>query len=160
MARQSSQLYCRAATQYLRFAHKKRTSHDVRSNNNVLELMRHFRFGHDDMLAQFRVIFTKLHLARSVFRLGILGRCIEITSFFVFQFYNFFAAFLGCHFLTFYLFWVGFYCKNYWKSSTFYHNMSGHGRMAKLVDALDLGSSGATHQSSNLCTPTKYQYTG
>lgn len=27
--------------------------------------------------------------------------------------------------------------------------------MAKLVDALDLGSSGATHQSSNLCTRTK-----
>ena len=26
--------------------------------------------------------------------------------------------------------------------------------MAKLVDALDLGSSGETHQSSNLCTPT------
>ena len=28
--------------------------------------------------------------------------------------------------------------------------------MAKLVDALDLGSSGATHQSSNLCTRTKF----
>lgn len=27
--------------------------------------------------------------------------------------------------------------------------------MAKLVDALDLGSSGETHQSSSLCTPTK-----
>ena len=27
--------------------------------------------------------------------------------------------------------------------------------MAKLVDALDLGSSGATHQSSSLCTRTK-----
>ena len=27
--------------------------------------------------------------------------------------------------------------------------------MAKLVDALDLGSSGVTHQSSNLCTRTK-----
>lgn len=26
--------------------------------------------------------------------------------------------------------------------------------MAKLVDALDLGSSGETHQSSNLCTST------
>ena len=31
-----------------------------------------------------------------------------------------------------------------------------HGRMAKLVDALDLGSSGETHQSSNLCTPTNF----
>ena len=31
---------------------------------------------------------------------------------------------------------------------------SHKGRMAKLVDALDLGSSGATHQSSSLCTPT------
>ena len=29
------------------------------------------------------------------------------------------------------------------------------GRVAKLVDALDLGSSGATHQSSSLCVPTK-----
>lgn len=29
------------------------------------------------------------------------------------------------------------------------------GHMAKLVDALDLGSSGETHQSSNLCMPTK-----
>ena len=28
--------------------------------------------------------------------------------------------------------------------------------MAKLADALDLGSSGATHQSSNLCTRTKF----
>ena len=28
--------------------------------------------------------------------------------------------------------------------------------MAKLVDALDLGSSGVTHQSSSLCTPTKH----
>ena len=28
--------------------------------------------------------------------------------------------------------------------------------MAKLVDALDLGSSGVTHQSSNLCTRTKF----
>ena len=28
------------------------------------------------------------------------------------------------------------------------------GRMAELVDALDLGSSGATHQSSSLCSPT------
>ena len=28
--------------------------------------------------------------------------------------------------------------------------------MAKLVDALDLGSSGETHQSSSLCTPTKF----
>ena len=27
--------------------------------------------------------------------------------------------------------------------------------MAKLVDALDLGSSGETHQSSSLCTPSK-----
>ena len=26
--------------------------------------------------------------------------------------------------------------------------------MAKLVDALDLGSSGETHKSSNLCMPT------
>ncbi len=32
-----------------------------------------------------------------------------------------------------------------------------YGRMAKLVDALDLGSSGETRQSSNLCTPTKFQ---
>ncbi len=28
------------------------------------------------------------------------------------------------------------------------------GHMAKLVDALDLGSSGVTHQSSSLCMPT------
>lgn len=30
------------------------------------------------------------------------------------------------------------------------------GHMAKLVDALDLGSSGETHQSSSLCMPTKF----
>ena len=30
--------------------------------------------------------------------------------------------------------------------------------MAKLVDALDLGSSGETHQSSSLCTPTNNLY--
>ena len=30
----------------------------------------------------------------------------------------------------------------------------GLGRMAELVDALDLGSSGETHQSSSLCSPT------
>ena len=29
--------------------------------------------------------------------------------------------------------------------------------MAKLVDALDLGSSGATHRSSSLLTRTKYK---
>ena len=29
-----------------------------------------------------------------------------------------------------------------------------NGRMAKLVDALDLGSSGETHKSSSLFTPT------
>lgn len=31
--------------------------------------------------------------------------------------------------------------------------------MAKLVDALDLGSSGETHQSSSLCMPTKISIT-
>ena len=33
--------------------------------------------------------------------------------------------------------------------------VSKKGHMAKLVDALDLGSSGETHQSSSLCMPTK-----
>lgn len=32
------------------------------------------------------------------------------------------------------------------------------GHMAKLVDALDLGSSGVTHQSSSLCMPTKNRF--
>ena len=32
--------------------------------------------------------------------------------------------------------------------------VSKNGHMAKLVDALDLGSSGETHQSSSLCMPT------
>ncbi len=32
------------------------------------------------------------------------------------------------------------------------------GHMAKLVDALDLGSSGAIHQSSSLCMPTRFHY--
>ncbi len=34
------------------------------------------------------------------------------------------------------------------------------GRMAELVDALDLGSSGAARQSSSLCSPTNIQSCG
>ncbi len=33
---------------------------------------------------------------------------------------------------------------------------SGAGHVAELADALDLGSSGATHQSSSLCVPREF----
>ena len=59
--------------------------------------MRHFAFGHDHVLAQFWVILAEFHFASRVFGLGILGCCIEIAGFLVFQLYNFLAAFFRCH---------------------------------------------------------------
>ena len=97
--------------------------------------MRHFPFGHNDMLAQFRIVFAKLHFACGIFRLCIFCCRIKIASFFIFQLYDFFIAFLRRHFFTFYLFCVGFYCKIYWKSSLFYHNIPKYGRMAAMDDS-------------------------
>ena len=36
--------------------------------------------------------------------------------------------------------------------------LRGRGRVAELADALDLGSSGATHQSSSLCVPKIFPF--
>ena len=49
------------------------------------------------MLTQFWVVFITTDLTRSGFI--VLGHSVKITGFFVFQFDNFFAAFLGCHFI-------------------------------------------------------------
>ena len=63
-----------------------------------LPLVRHFRFGKYDVLAQFWIIFAEFHFASRSFRLGIFSSCVKEASFFVFQLYNFFTAFFRCHF--------------------------------------------------------------
>ena len=50
------------------------------------------------MLAQFWVVLAEFHFAGGSFRLGIFSSCVKEASFFVFQLYNFFAAFFRCHF--------------------------------------------------------------